>query len=156
MPQRYLLRPGGSTKKSVSLRFRKISEAKVKTRQSSCVNARGIPPAAYQLLHLLSYSRGVPHPWSGYPPILTWWGCPPHSDLAGLPPAPGVNRQMPVKTVSSPILRMRAITRKSSYGKQQEAYHLRRNLSRGYPSPGWGEGEGTPVLAREGYPRPGR
>ena len=55
---------------------------------SSCVNARGIPPAAYQALHLLSYpgegypipgrrgggtpsldgAEGVPHPWT--------WGTP--------------------------------------------------------------------------------
>ena len=28
------------------------------TRKSSCVNARGIPTAAYQVLHTLSYPRG--------------------------------------------------------------------------------------------------
>ena len=50
-----------------------------RTRKSSCVNARGIPPATYQVLHILSYPGGypipgweVPHP--GYPPILTWPG----------------------------------------------------------------------------------
>ena len=43
-----------------------------RTRKSSCVNARGIPPATYQVLHLLSYS---------------WMG--------------GVDRQTPVKKVPS-------------------------------------------------------
>ena len=47
------------------------------TRKSSCVNTRGIPPAAYQLLHLLSYDHGgggylipgwvTPPPGGGYP-----------------------------------------------------------------------------------------
>ena len=59
----------------------------IKTRKSSCVNARGIPTAAYQVLHLLSCtggtlagvyprvppsgpSQGVPHPWPrGYPRV---------------------------------------------------------------------------------------
>ena len=53
------------------------------TRQSSCVNARGIPTAAYQVLHLLSYPGvGVaryPLSWLGVPP-------PPQLDLAGVPP----------------------------------------------------------------------
>ena len=85
------------------------------TRKSSCVNARGIPPAAYQVLHLLSYpggtypgrgvpilAGGVPTPSldRGYLPIWTWPGYP-----------LGVNRQTPVKTVPSPILRMRAVAR---------------------------------------------
>ena len=55
----------------------------------------------------------------GYPPLpgggLLWggdnylgrWGV---STLAGIPLAPGVDRQTPVKTVSSPILRMWAVT----------------------------------------------
>ena len=42
------------------------------------------------------------------------------------------------------------LTRKSSCGKPQEAYHPRRNQSwGGYPSPGWGWGYPSPVLARE-------
>ena len=49
-------------------------------RKSSYVNARGIPTAAYQVLHLLSYPRGVPHPWMGVPPSrgtpLSWLGYP--------------------------------------------------------------------------------
>ena len=37
------------------------------------MNARGIPPAAQQVLHLLSYPRGrVPHPWLGG--TLSWPG----------------------------------------------------------------------------------
>ena len=59
---------------------------------------------AYQVLHLLSYLRGVPHSWpggcpSGISPILTWEGTPflarrvplrgfPHPDL-GRYPIPG-------------------------------------------------------------------
>ena len=42
----------------------------ISTRKSSCVNARGIPTAAYQVLHLLSYPGGGTHPWwggGGYP-----------------------------------------------------------------------------------------
>ena len=41
-----------------------------KTRKPSIVNARGILPAAYQVLHLLSYPGGVPHPWLGGTPSL--------------------------------------------------------------------------------------
>ena len=48
------------------------------TRKSSCVNARGIPTAAYQVLHLLSCTRwGNPPPQSGLPPPQpgpTWGG----------------------------------------------------------------------------------
>ena len=61
-------------------------------RKSSCVNAKGIPPIAYQILHLLSYpgdtpSLGVPHPlmWVPHP----WTGVP-HPSW-GLPlPSQGV------------------------------------------------------------------
>ena len=51
------------------------------------MNARGIPPAAHQVLHLLSYPvEGVPHLWKGgvlhlWPgdpsPVWTWLGYPP-------------------------------------------------------------------------------
>ena len=56
------------------------------TRKSSCVNARGIPTAVYQVLHMLSYPGGylpwlgegyLPWPrgtYLGVPPILTWLG----------------------------------------------------------------------------------
>ena len=58
------------------------------TRKSSCVNARGIPTAAYQILHLLSYPGvGVPHPWTGVPHL--WIGGTLHPDLAGVPPWKG-------------------------------------------------------------------
>ena len=57
-----------------------------KTRKSSCVNARGIPTATYQVLHLL----GVPPPLSdmaGVPPLPSDLnGVPPCLDLAGVPP----------------------------------------------------------------------
>ena len=51
------------------------------TRKSSCVNARGIPPTAWQLLPLLSYPGEYPIPAQGVPhlgvlPILTWPGVP--------------------------------------------------------------------------------
>ena len=63
----------------------------IKTRQSSCMNARGIPSTAYQALHMLSYLRGGGTylsqgggtylgwgaPALGYPPIWTWLGYPP-------------------------------------------------------------------------------
>ena len=50
-------------------------ENSFETRKSSCVNARGIPPAAYQVLAMLGggvphpRSGGVPHPRSGGYPI---------------------------------------------------------------------------------------
>ena len=50
------------------------------TRKSSCVNARGIPPAVYWVILLLSYLGTPPRPdlagggiWPGYPP---WQGTP--------------------------------------------------------------------------------
>ena len=86
----------------------------ITTRKSSCVNARGIPTMAYQVLHLLpqvGYTlAGVPLARSdgggylrwgtpqqanpparsdgstqGGPPAWTWLGYP-HLDLAGVPP----------------------------------------------------------------------
>ena len=63
------------------------------TRKFSCVNARGIPTAAYQVLHVLSClgdppAGGYPIPAGGYPlagvpPILTWLGGTP--SLQGVP-----------------------------------------------------------------------
>ena len=93
------------------------------TTRKSCVNARGIPTAAYQVLHLLSCTRwGTPH-WgipaparsdqeggvpsqSGYPPARsdgggTWGGVPPQPGLTGgtrggVPPAgPGCGTPPP-------------------------------------------------------------
>ena len=71
--------------------------------------------------------------WMGYPPCQTWDGVTPHQELAGVPPHPkpemgyppiiqtwmgypllpphrNVNRQAPVKTVLSLVLRTRAVT----------------------------------------------
>ena len=69
-----------------------------KTRKSSCVNARGIPPAVYWVLLLLSY-LGTP------PPILTWPGgvpnlVPPnpragYTPWQGTPPPAGPGRVPP-------------------------------------------------------------
>ena len=87
----------------------KTAELISKTRKSSYVNARGIPPAVYWVLLLLSYLatpwagyppwQGTPQqgtPWqgtpqqgtppAGYPPSWTWQGTPPWLDLAGYPP----------------------------------------------------------------------
>ena len=65
---------------------------KSKTRQSSCVNARGIPTAAYQVLHLLP-EVGYPPGEFPTPPLLarsngggggcTWGGVPPQPGLTG-------------------------------------------------------------------------
>ena len=46
------------------------------SRKSSCVNARGIPTAVYEVLHLLSCRGGVPpgRTWLGYPSCLARWG----------------------------------------------------------------------------------
>ena len=65
------------------------------TRKSSCVNASGIPTAAYQVLHLLSCTGGYPLP---YPPLRggtpSLWGLPhlgyPHQTWpGGTPSLPG-------------------------------------------------------------------
>ena len=66
------------------------------TRKSSCVNARGIPTAAYQVLHMLSCPGGIPQvpPTWGTPlrnpPSWPIWGggVPhPHPDLPWVSPA---------------------------------------------------------------------
>ena len=61
---------------------------------SSCVNARGIPTAAYQVLHLfpeVGYPpAGVPPSRQGVPPSQVWWGVPEVGyPLAGVPPSRG-------------------------------------------------------------------
>ena len=53
------------------------------TRKSSCVNARGIPPAAYQVLAMLGRG-GVPHPQSGGYPVPGLGGYP-VPGLVGVP-----------------------------------------------------------------------
>ena len=52
-----------------------VTHLHLKTRKSSCVNARGIPTAAYQVLHLLTEV--------GYPPVQVWWRVP---GVPGVPP----------------------------------------------------------------------
>ena len=74
------------------------------------MNARGIPTAAYQVLHLLSYTRGVTSsldggfshhgvPPSGPGQVTSVWTWPEY-------PLPGENR---LKTLPFPILRMRSV-----------------------------------------------
>ena len=47
------------------------------TRKSSCVNARGIPTAVYQVLHLLTEVRYTsPTLRLRYHPLQVWWGVP--------------------------------------------------------------------------------
>ena len=70
------------------------------TRNSSCVNARGIPTAAYQVLRMLSPIPGGTGVllWGTPSPVLTWlggtylgWGgryLSPRLDMAGVPPSP--------------------------------------------------------------------
>ena len=64
------------------------------TRQSSCVNTRGIPPASYQVLAMLFCLRGYPLlagrvpqscPGVGGTPVLSFLGYP----KTGVPPPPG-------------------------------------------------------------------
>ena len=54
---------------SISYLYLKTRPIFKKKRKSSCVNARGILPTTYQVLHMLSYPGGtpIPHPWMGYP-----------------------------------------------------------------------------------------
>ena len=99
-------------------------ENRKETRTSSCVNAKGILPAAQQVFAVATGGgvltlvggtypgRGVPILaggyllWQGYLPWLGWWwGYLPWLGYL----SPGVDRQSPVKTIPSPILRMRAV-----------------------------------------------
>ena len=45
-------------------------------RKSSCVNARGIPTAAYQVLHMLSYPGGTYLTGGGVPTLARGWEVP--------------------------------------------------------------------------------
>ena len=80
------------------------------TRKSSCVNARGVSPAAYQVLHLQSYPCGITPPLdqaggtpslAGLPSIWAWLGGTPSLDGAphpwlGFPPyGPGCSTPSP-------------------------------------------------------------
>ena len=69
---------------TIQVNYAAINNFTSSTRKSSCVNARGIPTAAYQVLHLLP-EMGYP-PWQEYPPDQVW--VPPPSPLAGVPPLP--------------------------------------------------------------------
>ena len=62
-----------STKETISETIPELLN-NLKTRKSSCVNARGIPTATYQVLHLLpevgypqARSNGGGYPQQGYP-----------------------------------------------------------------------------------------
>ena len=88
----------------------------VKTRKSSSVNARGTPPAAYQVLAVLlpnpdlvgggvprprwggtpSQVRGVPNPKSGGYPIQNWSGGTPSQVWEGTPSRPGTGYPLPL------------------------------------------------------------
>ena len=61
----------------------------VTNRQSSCEKARGIPPAALQVLHLLSYPRGSIPSLAGWYPLSDLARGYPSPDLAGGYPIPG-------------------------------------------------------------------
>ena len=79
------------------------------TRKSSCVNARGIPTAAYQVLHLLTKvgyppPSGYPHPGlMGVPGVPPCWGTPLSRSDGGylgyppvrVPPHPGLTGGYP-------------------------------------------------------------
>ena len=64
-----------------------------KKRKSSCVNARGIATSAYQVLHLLSCTRGYPLLGGLPPPGVPCWGHP----LLGVP-LPGIPQGTPIWT----------------------------------------------------------
>ena len=79
----------------------------MKTRKSSCVNARGIPTRAYQVLHLFPKVGYPPWPglpggggtWGGAPlpvwgtPGQVWWGGTPQPGLMGGYPRWGTPKQ---------------------------------------------------------------
>ena len=116
-PRRFVLT--GKQKPKISAK--KPKKNKTKQNKSSCVNARGMPTAAYQVLLLLSYlGGGGTYLGQGYLPggtpilTVTYLGLPPspHLDLARVTPHLGVNR---LKTLPSPILRMRSVKKRSGF-----------------------------------------
>ena len=83
------------------------------TRKSSCVNARGIPPASTRYAGLVGggYPRYPPRPGRGYPcwgyppPGPGWWGLPllgvpPISWMGYPPPSAGWGTPPPPRTIS--------------------------------------------------------
>ena len=100
-------------------------------RKSSCVNARGILPAVWQVIAML-VGMGVPHPVmvGGYP-IQPWWGVP-HPVMMVVP--------HPVMVEGIP----------SSHGGGGGVPHP--VMVSGYPPPsrpGWGT---SPIQTWQGYP----
>ena len=91
----------------------------IQTRKSPCVNARGIPTAAYQVLHLLSYLGGGGYPIPGHGGVPHFWpgGAP---SLAGGLPHPWTGVPHPWVGMCTPSL-ARGTT----------------SLDRRYPIPGW-------------------
>ena len=81
------MHPGQHLPRAIVQKYTKTSN--LRTYNHNVVNARGIPTAAYQVLHLLSYPGGggvLPHPWPGATPIMGSWSTP-HPDLAGGTPS---------------------------------------------------------------------
>ena len=101
----------------------------LRTRLSSCLNARGIPPAAYQVILWLTIQGRHPIPGREVTPILTWPGYPPEGtwdESLGYPqkghgtsgsimgwrwgtPPSGCGQTNKQKLLPYPILRMRAV-----------------------------------------------
>ena len=78
-----------------------VHKKMIKTRKSSGVNARGIPPAAYQVLAMLG--GGVPGPRSGGVPGPRSVGGLPHPRSGGYP-IPGLGGGVPIQTWSGGTL----------------------------------------------------
>ena len=79
----------------ISIPLSKKKKTKIETRRSSCVNARGIPPAAYQVFTLL---LSLPMEGGGYPhPVLnggTPMGGPSSSPDGGYPGVPPLSARL--------------------------------------------------------------
>ena len=130
-PERY------SRQGSNQANLHKIPVKELSTRKLSCVNARDIPTAAHQVLHMLFYPGGY-LPWLGGGGYLPWhtphpnlaregrvptlargylpWGTPPIYTWLGYTPPPsrpGRGTPLPgvnrLKTLPFPILRMQSV-----------------------------------------------